>query len=142
MKRFLGVNQFFFVKSNVLILLTELFHLKPSNNRLLSLLLNYELYIDLPYWKCRSPTAHLPTSFIGSPPMFPLTGPLRMWAWGGQRLCQLSFAFVKVISDYAAPYLKIPESILLEVWARNYTETFFSGDPGSRSYIVHMGSNG
>lgn len=34
MKRFLGVNQFFFVKSNVLILLMELFHLKLSNNSL------------------------------------------------------------------------------------------------------------
>lgn len=73
--------------------------------------------------------------------MFPLTGPLRM-AWGGQRLCELSCAFVKVISDYAASYLKIPESILLEVWAGNYMETFITGDPGSRSYIVHMGSNG
>ena len=97
--------------------------------------------MDLPCWKCRSPTSHLPASLIDSPLMLPLSSPIPLWAWGGQRLCQLSFAFVKFIGEYAALYLKIPESILLEGWAGNYTETLFSGDPGSRCYTEYVGSD-
>lgn len=73
--------------------------------------------------------------------MLPLSSPIPLWAWGGQRLCQLSFTFVKFISDCAAFYLKILESIVLEGWAGNYMETLFSGDPGFRCFTVHVGSD-